>query len=89
MRKLINGNTIKRKKLNENNEYETLYHKNYSQQLLTNNSLSNREQDVIRLLTLNKTSKEIGEKLFISSHKNHISVSKKSNVVIDLVCSSI
>lgn len=56
------------KKLNKNNEYETLYHKNYSQKLIGKNTLSIREQDVIRLLTLNKTSKEIGEKLFISSH---------------------
>lgn len=55
------------KKLNENNEYETIYHKNYSQKLLTT-SLSHRELDVIRLLALNKTSKEIGAKLFISSH---------------------
>ncbi|MDO6516787.1 LuxR C-terminal-related transcriptional regulator [Zobellia uliginosa] len=56
------------KKLNENNEYEILYHKNYSQKLIDTNSLTNREQDVIRLLALNKTSREIGEKLFISSH---------------------
>ena len=55
------------KKLNENNEYETIYYKNYSQKLLTT-SLSHRELDVVRLLALNKTSKEIGKKLFISSH---------------------
>ncbi|GGF70709.1 LuxR C-terminal-related transcriptional regulator [Wenyingzhuangia marina] len=55
------------KKLNDQNEYETIYYKNYSQKLLSI-SLSNREQDVIRLLALNKTSKEIGEKLFISQH---------------------
>lgn len=55
------------KKLNSNNEYETLYYKNHSQKLLEDN-LSNREQDIIRLLALNNTSKQIGEKLFISSH---------------------
>jgi len=56
------------KKLNKNNEYETLYYKNYDQNLLATNSLSNREQDILRLLTLNQTSKEISKKLFISSH---------------------
>lgn len=55
------------KKLNSNNEYETLYRKNYSQKLLADN-LSNREQDVVRLLALNNTSKQIAEKLFISPH---------------------
>lgn len=56
------------KMLNDNNEYETLYHKNYSQKLLLAETISNREQDVIRLLALNNTSKQIAEKLFISSH---------------------
>jgi DNA-binding CsgD family transcriptional regulator len=55
------------KKLNEKNEYETIFYKNYSQRLLTM-ALTNREKDVVRLLALNKTSKEIAEKLFISSH---------------------
>jgi DNA-binding CsgD family transcriptional regulator len=55
------------KMLNNNNEYETIYYKNHSQKLLAQ-SLSNREQDVIRLLALNNTSKQIGEKLFVSSH---------------------
>lgn len=54
--------------LNSNKEYETLYFKNYSQKLLLPESVSKREQDVIRLLALNKTSKQIAEKLFISSH---------------------
>ena len=53
--------------LNERNEYETLFYKNYTQKLLTN-GLSNREKDVLRLLALNLTSKEIAEKLFISPH---------------------
>lgn len=53
--------------LNNRNEYETLFHKNYSQQLLTK-GLSNRETDILRLLTQDFTSKEIGHKLSISSH---------------------
>lgn len=56
------------KMLNDHNEYETLYYKNYSQKLLLPESISKREQDVIRLLALNNTSKQIAEKLFISSH---------------------
>lgn len=56
------------KMLNNNNEYETLYYKNYSQKLIPLESISKREQDVIRLLALNNTSKQIGEKLFISPH---------------------
>tara|TARA_R110002096_G_scaffold436050_1_gene666244 strand:+ start:187718 stop:188494 length:777 start_codon:yes stop_codon:yes gene_type:complete len=56
------------KLLNRNNEYETIYYKNYSQKLLLAESISKREQDVIRLLALNYTSKQIAEKLFISSH---------------------
>lgn len=53
--------------LNQQNEYETLYFNN-----LTNNkllsSISNRERDIVRLLLLNKTSNEISEKLHISKH---------------------
>lgn len=56
------------KKLNTNNEYETLFKKNYSDPILQSKNLSSREKEVIRLLALNKTSKEIGEKLFISPH---------------------
>lgn len=55
------------KTLNKNNEYETKYFNNFSQKLLTDN-ISNRERDIIRLLILNNSSKEIAEKLFISSN---------------------
>ncbi|WP_406684859.1 LuxR C-terminal-related transcriptional regulator [Seonamhaeicola sp. MEBiC1930] len=55
------------KLLNDKNEYETKYFNNFSQKLLTD-GISNRERDVIRLLLLNQSSKEIGEKLKISSH---------------------
>ncbi|WP_299555717.1 LuxR C-terminal-related transcriptional regulator [Seonamhaeicola sp.] len=59
--------TATAKLLNDKNEYETKYFNNFSQKLLTN-GISNRERDIIRLLLLNKSSKEIGEKLNISSH---------------------
>ena len=53
--------------LNANNEYETKYFNNFSQKLLSN-SVSNRERDIIRLLVLNYSSKEIANKLSISSN---------------------
>lgn len=53
--------------LNANNEYETKYFNNFSQKLLTN-GVSNRERDIIRLLVLNYSSKEIANKLSISSN---------------------
>lgn len=59
--------TASAKLLNSKNEYETIYFNNFSQKLL-HDGISNRERDVIRLLLLNRTSKEISEKLEISSH---------------------
>ncbi|WP_282070005.1 response regulator transcription factor [Olleya namhaensis] len=59
--------TASAKLLNNNNEYETIYFNNFSQKLLKE-SISNRERDVIRLLVLNNTSKQISEKLNISPH---------------------
>lgn len=53
--------------LNENNEYETKYFNNFSQKLISQ-GITNRERDIIRLLVLNKSSKEIGEKLSISTN---------------------
>ena len=53
------------KKLNDKGEYETLYFNSYSQKLLSD-GISNRERDVIRLLVLNNSSKEIADKLNIS-----------------------
>jgi len=53
--------------LNEKNEYETLYFNNFSQKLLSS-GLTNRQRDIIRLLVLNNSSKDIAEKLFISSN---------------------
>jgi len=59
--------TATAKLLNEQNEYETLYFNNFSQKLLKD-GISNRERDVIRLLVLNQSSKQISEKLNISPH---------------------
>ncbi|WP_179347805.1 LuxR C-terminal-related transcriptional regulator [Winogradskyella pacifica] len=59
--------TASAKLLNSHNEYETLFFNNFSQKLL-NDSISNRERDVIRLLVLNQSSKQISKKLNISSH---------------------
>jgi len=53
------------KLLNEHDEYETIYFNNFSQKLLSE-GISNRERDIIRLLVLNYTSKQIGDKLNIS-----------------------
>tara|TARA_B100000795_G_scaffold214437_1_gene168164 strand:+ start:332 stop:1102 length:771 start_codon:yes stop_codon:yes gene_type:complete len=68
--------------LNKNNEYETKYFNNFSQKLLTD-GISNRERDIVRLLILNNTSKEIAAKLFISpntvdTHRRNII--KKLNI---------
>ncbi len=59
--------TASAKLLNDKNEYETKYFNNFSQKLLKD-GISNRERDVIRLLVLNQSSKQISEKLNISSH---------------------
>ncbi len=59
--------TASAKLLNAQNEYETIYFNNFSQKLLYD-GVSNRERDVIRLLVLNNSSKEISEKLNISPH---------------------
>ena len=55
------------KVLNAKDEYETLFSKNYGIQYLLG-GLTHREQDILRLMALGKTSKEIGSKLFISNH---------------------
>lgn len=59
--------TATAKVLNDKNEYETVYFNNFSQKLL-DVGISNRERDVVRLLILNQSSKEISYKLNISSH---------------------
>ncbi|PWK17044.1 helix-turn-helix domain-containing protein [Xanthomarina spongicola] len=59
--------TATAKLLNTKNEYETKYYNNFSQKLLTD-GISNRERDIIRLLVLNYSSKDIADKLDISSN---------------------
>ena len=55
------------KLLNDNNEYETVFFSSYSQKLLSA-GISHRERDVIRLLVQDLSSKEISNRLNISSH---------------------
>ncbi|WP_405292133.1 response regulator transcription factor [Algibacter sp. Ld11] len=55
------------KLLNKNDEYETVYFGNFSHKLLKG-GISNRERDIIRLLVLNQSSKQIGDSLNISSN---------------------
>ncbi len=70
------------KLLNDNNEYETKYFNNFSQKLLSD-GVTNRERDVVRLLVLNYSSKEIAEKLNISSNTvdtHRRNILKKMNI---------
>jgi DNA-binding CsgD family transcriptional regulator len=74
--------TATAKLLNGQNEYETKYFNNFSQKLL-NYGISNRERDIVRLLVLNQSSKDIAEKLNISpntvdTHRRNIL--KKLNI---------
>ncbi|WP_139958532.1 LuxR C-terminal-related transcriptional regulator [Flavicella sediminum] len=55
------------KYLNGKNKLETVYFKNFTTELILD-SVSNREQDIIRLLLLKKSSKEIASCLFISTY---------------------
>ena len=68
--------------LNGNNTYETKYFNNFSRKLLSL-GISNRERDIVRLLILNYTSKQISKKLNISvytvsTHRRNIL--KKLNI---------
>ncbi|WP_242085477.1 response regulator transcription factor [Aestuariivivens sediminis] len=68
--------------LNAKNEYETKYYSNFSQKLLMD-GISNRERDIVRLLVLNYSSKDIADKLNISpntvdTHRRNIL--KKLNI---------
>lgn len=53
------------KRVKADHSYETLFFKNYSNTKFIN-LVSNRERDIIKLLVLKNSSKEIAEKLFIS-----------------------
>ena len=71
--------------LNANDQYETLYYKNFSQKLLEE-KFSNRERDVLRLLSLGKGNKEISELLFISEHTVH---THRKNILAKSKCTNI
>lgn len=55
------------KKLNSNSEYETLYYKNYSKGILLD-KLTNRELDIVRLLSQGLSTREISSRLNISEN---------------------
>ena len=75
--------------LNQKNQYETLFLKNYSKEIYLD-TLTNRENDIVRLLAMNNTSKEIGDKLCIShqtvdKHRKNILKKLGLNSTRDLV----
>mgnify|MGYP000126755146 CR=1 FL=1 len=53
--------------LNDQNEYETVFYKVYGAKLLQE-SISNRERDVLRLIALGYDNDTIADKLFVSPH---------------------
>ena len=55
------------KLLNDRNEYETVYFNNFYQKLLSD-CISKRERDIVRLLVLSHSSKEIADKLNITAN---------------------
>ncbi|QSE98135.1 response regulator transcription factor [Fulvivirga lutea] len=71
--------------LNANDEYETIYYKNYSQHLLEN-KYSHRERDILRLLSLGHSTSEIAKKLFISEHTVH---THRKNILAKTDCQNI
>lgn len=71
--------------LNSNDEYETIYYKNYSQQLLEN-KYSHRERDILRLLSLGYSTTDISKKLFISEHTVH---THRKNILSKTNCNNI
>lgn len=71
--------------LNGNDEYETIYYKNFSQKLLEKH-YSNRECDVLRLLSRGKGNKEIAKVLYISEHTVH---THRKNILAKSNCANI
>ncbi len=53
--------------LNHQDKYETVFTKNFSKSKILS-KLTTREQEIIELLLQKKTSKEVAEQLFVSSH---------------------
>lgn len=55
------------KLLNDKDEYETVYHRNYGTRLLES-KISSRERDIIRLIAMGHNNEFISDKLSISPH---------------------
>ena len=77
------------KKLNSNSEYETLYYKNYSKNILLD-KLSKRELDVVRLLSQGLSTKEISFRLNISdsttsTHRKNILAKLHFSSTIEII----
>lgn len=75
--------------LNASDQYETLVYKNYTQSLLTD-GLSNRERDIIRLIAMSKTSREIADELCLSpftidTHRKNILKKLNLNSKADII----
>ncbi len=78
-------------KLYNNNISETIFSKIYSNATSTVKNITVREMDILRNLATGKTSKEIGEALFISSHtvdthRRNLLIKLNCKSVVDLVC---
>lgn len=78
------------KKLNDSGEYETLFYQSYGGQKLLADSISFRERDILRLLSLGYSSEEIAQKLNISSntvktHRKNILDKTSARNTIELV----
>lgn len=80
--------------LNQNGEYETLFFKTYSAQKLIAAQITNRERDIIRLISFGNNTEEIADKLFISantvnSHRRNILKKTACKNTAELVARSI
>ena len=76
--------------LNDNNEYETLYHQVYGGQKLLSQDISLRERDILRLLSFGYNSDEIAAKLNISgntvrTHRKNILLKSEARNTTELV----
>ncbi|MEO9853239.1 MAG: LuxR C-terminal-related transcriptional regulator [Reichenbachiella sp.] len=82
------------KMLNQNEEYETVFFKTYSEQKLISEQITFRERDIIRLISFGHSSEDIAEKLFIStntvnSHRRNILKKTDCKNTSELVARSI
>lgn len=73
-------------KLYKNNISETIFYKNYTTHKSSLNNITVREMDILRNLATGKTSKEIGETLFISPHTVD---THRRNLLRKLECKSV